>query len=429
MTANYRDLDGLRARLDADVEAHWVPPEDGELAPVESYIEDERIAAAGSIWAASMPLAGERAQVDVAAPAVDPSPVAAHAAMDWADLATRTPPPREWVVPDWIPASHVTLLAGRGGIGKTLLAQQWATAIALGKSFLTALEPRKVLMWAGEDDERELWHRQANICSYLEVPMADLATRFVLHSFAGIDITLASTAYGALIPTAGLELLRAKVKAEQPDLVILDNIARLYGGNENVRHDVTTFCAWVQSACAPAAVLLLGHPAKAVGSEFSGSTAWEGAVRSRLYLGDKPPDQPDDPREETPPTADRFRYLCRRKANYSDEDMATLSLIDGVFVPVKSASADRFSPESGIPRDIVRKAVQTLGSRDIHGSASTASHAYLPKLAKQYGLLDGLTDRQFAATMRAMVIDGDLAKAEVGRYSNRSPQFGLKVKD
>ena len=389
-----------------------VPPAE-ELPPVEHYADDERWLAGEAIWGASRPQSDE-----------PPKKPPEHAPLDWRALEGKTPPPREWVVPDWVPAGHVTLLSGKGGIGKTLLAQQLATAIAAGKTFLTALEPRKVLMWAGEDDERELWHRQANICSYFEVPMSALAENFILHSYAGTDITLATTAYGAIIPTAGLEMLRAQVEATKPDIVILDNIARLYGGNENVRHDVTTWCAWVQAACAPAAVLLLGHPAKAVGSEFSGSTAWEGAVRSRLYLGDKPPDEKDD-EEDGAPLAERFRYLCRRKANYSDQDMVVLSLLEGVFVPTKSPDAQRFSADSAFCRGVVAKALSTLRSADLSASASTASPSYLPRLAKQYGLTEGLTDRQFAATMRAMVLDGELVKEQVGTYANRSPKFGL----
>ncbi len=181
-------------------------------------------------------------------------------------------------------------------------------------------------------------------------------------------------------------------------------------------------------ACAPAAVLLLGHPAKAKDSEFSGSTAWEGAVRSRLYLGDRPPDEKDDDDSDAPPVADRFRYLCRRKANYSDQDMVVLSLIEGVFVPTKTPEAGRFSPDSMRSREIVAAALRTLRSRDLGASASTASPSYLPRLAKQYGLMDGLTDRQFAATMRAMILAGDLVKEQVGTYGNRNPKFGLGLK-
>ncbi len=42
------------------------------------------------------------------------------------------PPPRRWLVDDWLPAGRVTLLAGPGGIGKSRLALQLAAGIASG---------------------------------------------------------------------------------------------------------------------------------------------------------------------------------------------------------------------------------------------------------------------------------------------------------
>jgi hypothetical protein len=59
-----------------------------------------------------------------------------------------------------------------------------------------------------------------------------------------------------------------------------------------------------------------GDPAKAADSEFSGSTAWEGAVRTRLYMGARLPGE----EESDEPVDDSVRCLCRRKANYSTKD-------------------------------------------------------------------------------------------------------------
>ena len=45
-------------------------------------------------------------------------------------------PPRRWLVDGWIPMGAVTMLAGDGGVGKSLLAMQLATACAIGQPWL-----------------------------------------------------------------------------------------------------------------------------------------------------------------------------------------------------------------------------------------------------------------------------------------------------
>jgi DNA repair protein RadA/Sms len=350
-------------------------------------------------------------------------PAISHTALNWEDLEDKQPPAREWILPHWIPAEHITLLSGRGGIGKTLLGQHIGAALALGHDYMEPVQQRRVLMWAGEDDASELWRRQISISSYMRQPLSALSDRFFLHSYAGADITLAAPVFGALQPTPLLSELRDQVGDYRAELVIVDNVARVFGGSENDRHSVTTFLAWLQGACAPAAILLLSHPAKAEGSEYSGSTAWEGAVRARLYLSDRPPDAEDD---EDMPADGAVRYLSRRKANYSALDMRRFSLADGVLIP------DAFEPKraganvSGeFAKDIVRRAITKLAGQGVHGSLSTASPAFLPKLAKQYDLLDRLSPKQFATTMRLMLLGAEITQAEVGKYANRTSKLGL----
>ena len=57
--------------------------------------------------------------------------------------------------------------------------------------------------------------------------------------------------------------LREQVNDYRADYVFLDSVARIFGGNENDRHQVTTFVSWLTAACAPAGLCALGHPGKA----------------------------------------------------------------------------------------------------------------------------------------------------------------------
>jgi RecA-family ATPase len=70
-------------------------------------------------------------------------------------------PPRRWLVRDWVPMGTVTLLSGDGGVGKSLLALQLATATAAGRAWLGRRldEHGPALFLTAEDDEAELHRR------------------------------------------------------------------------------------------------------------------------------------------------------------------------------------------------------------------------------------------------------------------------------
>lgn len=347
--------------------------------------------------------------------------------LDWCALQEQIPPPREWALNQWLPQGHPSLLPGRGGIGKTLLAQCLGTAMALGRDYIDEIErPLRILFWAGEDDQAELWRRQLKICQHFGVELSALKDRLFIQSYEGADLTLAGTAFGQLAPTMMLEELRQQVNDYRADYVFMDNVARVYGGNENDRHQATQFLAWLSSACAPAGVCLLGHPAKGVGSEYSGSTAWEGAVRARLYLSDRLPDAQD--RDDDAPPDEKVRYLSRRKSNYSPNDWRRFELRDGVLVPEQHQFVAAADISGEFAKDIVRRAVRKLKDMGFHGNAGTRSPEYLPKLSNQYGLLDRLSEKRFGGIMRDLIKEGELTVATVGRYSNRSPKTGLVLK-
>jgi RecA-family ATPase len=349
-----------------------------------------------------------------------------RALLEWDRLQSREVPAREWALEHWLPRHHASLLAGRGGIGKTLAAQHLGTAMALGKAWVDEIrKPLRVLLWAGEDDANELWRRQLGICEHFQSELKELQDLFCVQSYESVDITLAHQVYGLLQPTPMMAELTAQIRDYEIEYVFLDNIARIYGGNENDRHQVTQFLSWLTAACQPAGVCLLGHPSKGAGSEYSGSTAWEGAVRARLYLSDRLPDAPVDP--DAPPD-ESVRYLSRRKSNYSPNDWRKLEMRSGVLIPETRDVAQAVRQVSGqFAQDIVLRAVRRLATMNIICNTSTRSPDYLPRLASQYGLLDSLAEKRFAAIMRECVKDGSLKIAAVGHYSNRTVKLGLTV--
>lgn len=238
-------------------------------------------------------------------------------AMDWGTLAGRVAPERPWIVPGWIPSRAVTLLAGSGGTGKSLLVQQWLTAIATGEPFLglDAGEPVPVLYVNCEDDADELWRRQEDICAALGVDMLHLRARgfHVLPRMGGDNGLGGFDELGKFRPGQLLQDLRSYALANGVRLVALDNLAHLFPANENDRALVTAFCSALASLALEigGSVLLVGHPAKVLGSTFSGSTAWEAAVRQRLYLSR------EQDGEGNEVEASDIRSLTIGKANYA----------------------------------------------------------------------------------------------------------------
>ena len=403
------------------------PFSDDDIPPVheDGYIESLIASSPFSVSTVSGPRieAGEDRK-ETQSPVIPPRHL-----IPWASMEGAQPPPREWILENWIPAKRDTLLAGRGGIGKTLLAQCLCTALAMGGDYVDEINsPKRCLLWAGEDDTDELWRRQNNINAHYNITMGQIADRFHAIDYSNADITLAAAMHGSLYPTALMAELREQVNDWKIDAVFLDNVARIYGGNENDRHQVTQFMSWLRAAIEPAGLILLSHPAKIAGSEYSGSTAWEGAVRARLFLSDKHPDAKPVAGEEEEQVDDSVRYLSKRKANYSANDIRRLQLLGGVLVP--DSIPDRGQPRgvsSDMVKDTILRAIRTLSARDIYGNESTASPAYLPKLMREYKLLDRASSGQVAAVIREMILAGELVRGQVGQNSNRTPRMGIKL--
>jgi len=204
-----------------------------------------------------------------------------YGALEWATLARLTPPPRTWWLQDWL-SPDPTLCSGPGGIGKSILWQTLGTALACGQEFIAATtKPLRVLMWACEDDKDELWRRQVAVCNQLQIPLKSLEGKFVCMPRRGLDNTLFSLSFGAPLITTAFELLREQVNDLDTDVLVLDNIAQIYGGHGADGHQVTMFVNAVAGLVRgrPFCPVLLGHVARTPGSEYSGSAAWENSCR------------------------------------------------------------------------------------------------------------------------------------------------------
>ncbi len=252
------------------------------------------------------------------------------AAGDW---AWQTPPERPWIVEHWIPSRAVTLLAGDGGTGKSLMVQQLLSCLSQGLPFMgvRGVQPVRCLYLNCEDELGELHRRQAAIANAIGRQMQTFGGDLLIASRLGAPDNALGTfdaVTGQFKPSPLFEMLRDYCIGHGVRVVALDNVAHLYSGNENIRGEVTAFLN-AQSRLAleiDGAVILVGHPAKADGSQYSGSTAWENGVRNRLYLC-RPND--DDGR-----AMENRRILTRSKSNVASiGDEIMMVWHEGAFQP------------------------------------------------------------------------------------------------
>ncbi len=207
-------------------------------------------------------------------------------------LAGKPRPERESHVHNFIPTKNVTLLAGDGAVGKSLLAAQLAVSTALTKTWLRwqVLKPGPVYYLGAEDDVDEMHIRFAEICAHEGADLADLKDLH-LKCLAGHDAVLGAVDRSEIIqPTNLWKEIREEVLDIKPSLVIYDTKADLFAGNENVRPQARQFIGILRGLAieSGSTALLLDHPSlagMASGSGTSGSTAWNNnSVRSRMYL-------------------------------------------------------------------------------------------------------------------------------------------------
>lgn len=337
---------------------------------------------------------------------------AQHRLIDWASLQG-IPPPFAWLQQHWL-SWHPTLLAGRGGIGKSLLIQQVGTALSCGlPTWCPAVDPVRVLYWACEDDTDQLWRRQEAICASLSITKAEL-DRFHVDPRYGMENTLMSSEYGKPMWTMQVETLRQQLNDFRIDVLCLDNLGHTFGANENDRHHVTQFLNGIAGLVEGRRFcpIFLGHPSKAMNSEYSGSTAWENAVRMRWYLDDKLPDQTADPNDK--PDQD-YRFLSKRKTNYTRLDYVEFKFESGVLVPQQQESGD-----PGIIRylrakrakTVVTNAVKQLAEVGIYGNDSFG-RIHLPKVILENKLGESITKAELAEAMRELVLEKELIHVEI----------------
>ena len=352
-----------------------------------------------------------------------PNPDYVAARLKTLDLITldgKPVPERRWMVRDWIPHGNVTMLAGDGGIGKSLLAMQLLTCAATGKDWLgRETMPCRAVGVFCEDDADELHRRQQAINEHYGLEYGDLENLLYVPRI-GQDNALMT--YGKFENhgenTEFLQQIHNLTQDFGAQLLVLDSLHDLYTGNENNRVQARQF---VQKGAELArnmdgTVVFTAHPSLdglKTGSGTSGSTAWNNAARSRLYLT-RPRKEDDDPDNDE-------RGLSPKKANYSKAgNEITVRWRDGVFVAKDAPSGTVAAIDR---RNAERVFLELLDrTEEENRPVSENNHAgnYAPKMfaKRPINSRQGFNKREFEWAMERLFDDGKIKVEEYGRKSD-----------
>lgn len=248
------------------------------------------------------------------------------------------PPPRPWIVPDWLPEGRIGLLAGKGGRGKSWVSAQLACAIAGGDpdwlpgapKATTEGDGHTVVVWSYEDEAEEYERRLASLRAKegLHPFRADLGDR--LHIIDASDEgplwapggggSKHTSTVGEITDTGAR--VRAYCEEHGARLLVVDPLAGAFACNENDRALVSRFMyawdSWARrNACA---VLIVSHPPKHPSDDdpYSGSTGWHASSRFMWSLGiPKPPKRNGKGKNGDEPQVNENPVLKNEKENYS----------------------------------------------------------------------------------------------------------------
>ena len=268
---------------------------------------------------------------------------------EWGDYA---PPPQKWAWDQLVPMGEATLLYALGGTGKTRLVQQLATAIATGAPFLgNGVAKGTVIMLLCEDDRDQVIRRQDAIERNGGPTRQEIGENVVMLPRKGKNnLLMVFDRHGNPRRTEVWNTL-AKLCLLYKDtlsMLFIDTLSDVFGGNEmdrgHSRQMIQQACVSIAQQC-HCAVLLAAHPSLnsvTAGRGTSGSTGWEGAVRSRLYM------HHDEER-------DGLILLDQPKTNLGvKQDQKMLRMVDGYLVEVAGEEEIESTREVECRSDLLR---------------------------------------------------------------------------
>lgn len=325
-------------------------------------------------------------------------------------------PMREWIVPDRFARRHVGLMSGEGGAGKSILMLQLAIACVLGRDWLRSVpQSGPVLALIAEDEEIEIARRLKPILDFYGARFADVDHRLCVYPCLDRDrdpLLAKADREGNIVPTELYGELMDWAARIKPVLIIIDNVADVYGGSEIDRAQVRQFISLMQrpAIVANGALIMTAHPSLVgISSKtgLSGSTAWHNSVRGRAYMHGFEDEN-----------GGAMRQVEFKKSNYSRlAESVTLEWKDGLFLPVSRAGGIEQDIADYQDRQLFLVVRDRLNERAQELSVKPTSIYYAPKIiadqAEARAMKAGI--KRMATAMEKLIELGMLKVIETGR--------------
>jgi RecA-family ATPase len=154
---------------------------------------------------------------------------------EWPDPSSI--PPRGWLYRPFYIRQFVSVIAGAGGVGKSVLAMTEALAMVTGKKLL-GIEPAeklKVCYWNGEDPLEELQRRFAAARKHYGLTKEDIADRLFLDSGWTMPIIIGTQdgRRGIQINETTARQIAATIRDNGIDVMVIDPFITAHRVSEN----------------------------------------------------------------------------------------------------------------------------------------------------------------------------------------------------
>jgi RecA-family ATPase len=327
---------------------------------------------------------------------------------------------RRWIVHNRIPVGEPGIMSGDGGTGKTKLALQLGAAVSaeLPDWVGGVVETHgPVLVFSAEEKLKEMHRRMRDVLEHRGLSFKDLRGRLHFICDHSDPVLGAVGRTGVVQPTMSLLRLEKTVELIRPAMVVVENAADVYSGNESDRPNVTRFVRSLLGRLTvpcSSTVMLIQHPSLSGlndGTGRAGSTGWNNSGRWRNNFTTIKDDDSG------------LRQLEIIKNNYGPVgEKVRLRWERGVFVPEGSTSSPQQAAAVAKIDDLFLKLLDKLTAQGRHVRPNSG-RCYAPSEFAEEREAEGVTAKAFATSMRRLLDDKKIALKTEGSPSKRTTRI------